>query len=66
MPDLRVTPVWLRLAYSIEGLSKRGHARALLLARELCDSNDLMVDVCNLERRGNVSSYADNAFEFGP
>lgn len=39
MPDLRVTPVWLRFAYSIEGLSKRGHARALLLAREFCNSN---------------------------
>jgi hypothetical protein len=61
MPNSRVTPVWLRLAYStLKSCSKRGDETALPLARDLCDSNVFMIDVCKLERRGKVSSWADD------
>ena len=37
----------------VEELSERGHERALLLARELCDS-----DARKLDRHGNVNGHA--------
>jgi hypothetical protein len=67
MPDLRVTPVWLRLAYSTLKSCPNADMDGIASgSRKFSTQIMFMVDVCNLERRGHVSSYADDAFEYEP
>jgi len=59
-------PGLVKLAYSISKSCPNAVMRRHCFWLASSDSNVFVVDICNLGRRGNISSYADDAFEYEP